>query len=334
MFTLGGMTDKLELSSIDEAFMDISSHKRFGYEKFCREIVSTVENDTGIGVSIGGGANKTLAKIANRFSKKIERFKNVFLIDSEEKRIECLKRTRIEDVWGIGKELSEKLNMLGVFFAIDFITKINQREARKIFNVNLERTWCELNGIKCYELEYTQADKKTISTTRSFPHDILTLQELKSNVATYAAICGSDLRRQNSFASTIQVYLMTNRHRNVPQYNPYREIVLPVPSNTTYTLSKYAIQAIEDMYIEGFRYKKAGVIIKKNTYHVQPDIFKQDPLENKFAKISPIEDFYSHGFNRKKLYTGIMGNQKLIGEDECRCYTTDFSQIMRIDCTF
>jgi len=340
IFSIAEFLELVEVYSIDEVFGSLKGYEHFGYVEYCRTIVAAVKRNVGIDVSMGIAVNKTLAKIANRFSKKIERFNGVFMIDTDEKRIECLKRTEIGDVWGIGPELAEALNVQGIFTAYDFITKVSRQGARKLHNVELERSWCELNGIKCYDIIPVAPYKKTLATTRSFMSEIMDIQGLKEAVSTYAAICGSHLRRQDAYAASIKVLLLTNRHKNVPQYNPYREIDLPFPSNTSHSLIKHSLQCLDDMFIDGFRYKKAGVIITKIVRNVQPDIFIPTTLDDKFRKISPIEDFYAHGFDRRLLSVGIMGygknqrkDKKMRGEEKNRRYTTDFRQILEIDCT-
>lgn len=340
MLTLNDFVEQMEIYSVDEAWLNLKGYEHYGYTEYGQKIIKTVKRNVGISVSMGIAQTKTLAKIANRFSKKYTRFNGVFIIDSELKRVECLKRTKIGDVWGIGYQLAKRLNVMGIFTAYDFTTKMTHKGARKLYNIELERTWYELQGIKCYGFETNSPDKKTISTTRSFSKEIMDLQGLKEAVSTYAAICASDLRRQGSFAASIQVELLTNRFKDSPQYNPFMEIVLPVPANTSYSLVKYALQALENIYIEGFSYKKAGVIVTKITDEKQTDLFQSVTLDNKYSKVNPIEDFYAHGFDRKLLSLGVMGygnnsrkDKEMNRRNMSNCWTTNFNQIMQIDCT-
>lgn len=200
----------------------------------------------------------------------------------------------------------------------------------------MERTWYELNGEVCYELETVEPDKKGISTTRAFETEIESLAELKQKVATYTAVCAENLRAQKSFASSITVFLETNRFKKeLGVYNPGRSIKLSVPSNTTPTLLVYTLTMVEDMFIPGFKYKKAGVVINGIVNSKQTGLFNPIPLDDKFALVNPVEDFYSHGFDRRLLSTAVMGygtGNDIIDRDISDCPTTNFRQIIRINC--
>lgn len=164
------------------------------------------------------------------------------------------------------------------------------------------------------------------------------LSSIKQAVATYAAICAADLHKQSSFATSLYVYLRTNRHRSdMPQYNPSREIKLPYSSNTTHTLVKHALQLVDEMYIPGFSYKKGGVIIPRITTTSQPTLFDDLITENCHKLISPIEDHYSHGFNRALLSYAVMGYGQRDHIDmkdghPSPCFSTNFNEIIRINC--
>lgn len=343
ILTIADLVEIFEINSIDEAFLYLKGYARFGYEKYCRYIVETIKRITGIAVSIGVGATKTLSKIANRFSKKISRFKNVFVIDTEEKRMECLKRTKIADVWGIGKELGIMLNAEGIVTAWDFVTKISRKRARKLYSVELERTWLELQGICCYPITPEVPEKKSIATTRSFPVMIEDKITLRQAISTYSAICAANLRDQNAYAAKIRVFLNTNRYReNLPQYNPSMEITLSIPSNSTLTLSHAALKVLDEIYLPGYKYKKAGVEVIKIEKHVQASLMDDIQIEFKRSRISKVEDFYSHGFHRHLLSLAVEGYKPkgqhrdkidLKEDNPLKCPTTRFQHILEIDCT-
>lgn len=336
LFALSEKVDKMQKNSIDEAFLSLKGFEHIGYENYCREIRDYVKKNVGLATGIGVGPNKTLAKISSRFAKQYDRFDNVFVIDTQIKRIECLKRTPIKAVWGLGGNLSDTLINLKINTAYDFITKLTQREARSLYNVDLERTWCELNGEMCYELETIEPEKKGISVSRTFEKEIELLDGLKQAVATYTAICAENLRSQKSYATSMTVFLETNRFKKkLGAYNPDRTIKLPISTNTTPTLVKFALSLVDDMFIPGFKYKKAGVVINGFVKSKQTNLFNPVPLEDKFTLINPVEDFYSHGFDRKLLSQAVMGygeGYDIIDRDISDCPTTNFRQIIKIDC--
>ena len=101
MKTIQEFAPKTEIYSIDEAFLDLSE---FNYQDLFElgiKIRSTVKDNVGIPVTIGIAPTKTLAKMANRYAKKVHRDIGVRLLDSEQKIKEVLAYTEIGDVWGI-----------------------------------------------------------------------------------------------------------------------------------------------------------------------------------------------------------------------------------------
>jgi len=336
LFALSEKVEKMQKNSIDEAFLSLKGFSHIGYDKYCCEIRDYVKKNVGLATGIGGGPNKTLAKISSRFAKQYNRFDNVFVMDSEQKRIECLKRTPIKNVWGLGGRLSDSLINKNINTAYDFIINLTQKQARSLYNVDLERTWCELNGEVCYELETVEPDRKGISVSRAFEKEIESLDEIRQAVATYTAVCAENLRSQKSYATSISVYLETNRFKKqFGAYNPDRSIKLPVPTDTTPTLIKYALTLVDEIFIQGFKYKKAGVVINGFIKSKQTDLFNPLPLDDKFSLVNPVEDFYSHGFDRKLLSTAVMGYREsndIIERNISDCPTTNFREIIRIDC--
>lgn len=338
MIAFSQLVELMEVNSIDEAWLSLKGYERYGYEAYSRHIIETVKERTGIAVSIGCAQTKTLAKICNGYAKKFPEYGGVFVMDSEFKRIQCLKETAISDVWEIGDGIDARLNKEGVFTAYDFITKISQSQARKILSVKLERTWCELQGIVCYPVDPKAKPKKTIRTSRSFAKTVNNIHKLKQAVSSYAAICAQNLRNEKAFALQMKVFLKTNRFKlNQPQYNPERIIKLPLPANTGGTLIKYALQAVEDMFLDGFEFKSAGVEITKLTDKVQTCVFMPYEEEVKRSKASPVEDFNSHGFDRKALHYAVEDYLHREGIDLKTSVTplnatTQFKHFVRINC--
>ncbi len=215
----------------------------------------------GMPVSIGIGPTKTLAKMASHFAKKYPGYHHCCLIDSEEKRLKALKLYPIEEVWGIGRRYAARLQALGVKTAYDF-AQHHETWVRNTFNnIVILRTWKELNGIDAVPNE-EMAKKKSICTSRSFSGMITELDTLRTNVANYAARCAEKLRRQDTVASIVSVFLNTNFFReDLPQYWNFQEKRLTVGTNSTIDIVKAATEVLHEIYVPGYHYKKAGVIV-------------------------------------------------------------------------
>ena len=199
--------------------------------------------------------------MASHFAKKHKGYRHCCMIDSEEKRRKALELYPIEDVWGIGRRYASKMQAMGIHTAHDF-AKHNKDWVRMTFNnINIIRTWQELNGEDVIPNEQL-TKKKSICTSRSFNGMISDFSTLRTNVSNYAARCAEKLRMQNTVASIVGVFLNTNYFRDdLPQYWNYQETVLITPTNSTITITQAAIETLKKVFVQGYQYKKAGVVV-------------------------------------------------------------------------
>ena len=262
--------------SIDECFVYFDGFdKGTDFKQWGEALHRKVKQGVGMPISIGIAPNKTLAKVASHFAKKYIGYRHCCVIDSDEKRAKALKLFPVEDVWGIGRRYSRKLNMLGVDTAYDFASRPEDWVRTTFNNIVLLRTWRELNGADCVPNEQL-ADKQSICTSRSFPGMITSYDELRTHVSNYAVRCAEKLRRQHSVASIVSVFLNTNPFReDLAQYWNSREMRLVTPTNSTIEIVKAASEVLKSIYRQGFRYKKAGVILMGITEEtpLQTDLF-------------------------------------------------------------
>ena len=247
--------------SIDECFVYWNGVDGVNLKEWGENLHKKIKKWVGMPVSIGIGPTKTLAKMASHFAKKYPGYHHCCLIDSEEKRLKALKLYPIEEVWGIGRRYAARLQALGVKTAYDF-AQHHETWVRNTFNnIVILRTWQELNGIDAVPNE-EMAKKKSICTSRSFSGMITELDTLRTNVANYAARCAEKLRRQDTVASIVSVFLNTNFFReDLPQYWNFQEKRLTVGTNSTIDIVKAATEVLHDIYVPGYHYKKAGVIV-------------------------------------------------------------------------
>ena len=247
--------------SIDECFVYLDGMEHLDLKAWGEELHKKIKRNVGMPVSIGLAPNKTLAKMASHFAKKYQGYRHCCMIDSDDKRIKALKLYPIDEVWGIGRRYAARLEALGVKTAYDF-AEHNQSWVRATFNnIVIERTWRELNGEDCVPNE-EMAKKKSICTSRSFNGMITDLDGLRTHVSNYAARCAEKLRQQGTVASIVGVFLNTNAFReDLPQYWNFQEMRLITPSSSTITIVKAANEVLQNLYRQGYHYKKAGVIV-------------------------------------------------------------------------
>ena len=291
-----------EIYSIDELFLDFNGFKYFNLEPYSQTIRKKILQDAKIPVSIGIAPTKTLAKVANRIAKKYpEKCEGVYLMDTPYKIEKALKWLDIQDVWGIGRRLSVKMNDAGVYKAWDLLQK-PEMWVRKVMGIHGIRMINELKGVPQLELD-SPSKKKTIATTRSFMEMITDKEQLRERIETFSFSCAEKLRKQNSCCKMITVFVRTNRFRkDLGEYRNGVSIVLPNPSSSSIVLAKAANKAFEAIFREGFHYKKAGVIVSDFVPEDQRQInlFEKD-LEAKHLPVMKTMDSLNRKYGKDKI---------------------------------
>ena len=316
--------------SIDESFLDLSGYETmYNIKEYCTKLAQTVKQGTGIPVSVGVAPTKTLAKVANKFAKKCDGYKSVCVIDSEAKRLKALKIFEIGDVWGIGRQHTKRLTEMGVKTAYDFM-QLPRAWVRKNMMVTGERTWRELQGEPCIQMETVQPDKQSIMVSRSFGKMIKDYDTITEAVSTYTAMVAAKLRKQKSCAKTMLVFVDTNPYReDLPQYSQHIVMNLPVATNSTAEMIRYALEGLKTIYKPNYHYKKAGMmamdICSQNA--VQANLF--DTVDRrKDRRLMDVLDKVNNQYGRNTLKFAVMGDGsawKIKQQRLSPCYTTRIS---------
>lgn len=247
--------------SIDEAFLDLSGMEKMNIKEWGENISLKILKCVGMPVSIGVAKTKTLAKVASEFAKKYPGYNKCCYIDTDEKREKALKAFPIDDVWGIGRKNSVKMEYFGIYTAYDFTLKSKSWVLRN-FSITGVRTWLELKGYDCISLDTIDSKRKSICTSRSFPNMIEDFDDIRTHVSNFAARCSEKLRSQHSVAALVTVFIDTNHLRyDLPQYGNGMSITLHTASNATQTIVKACFSILGDIYKEGYKYKRGGVIV-------------------------------------------------------------------------
>ena len=252
--TLRQFTPTVEVYSIDESFLELPAFNG-DLTPLGHEIRRRVRQWTGIPVSIGIGPTKSLAKLANKVAKQ----RKLDVLDFTHHPDRILDTIPVNDVWGIGKAYTEKLNGCGIETVAQLV-KANDRWVQKHLTVvGLKIVW-ELRGLPCLPLELAPPPRKAIGRSRSFGRPVHLLVHLKEAVASHVASAACALRKQGSVASRLQVFMETN-----PFVEPYhgRSIAahLETPTDSTPDLIRCAHEGVKRIYREGDWYTRAGVLL-------------------------------------------------------------------------
>lgn len=334
MTLLRDFSPDIEIYSIDEAFLKFDGFEKwFDFNTYGNQIRYKVTKGTGIPISVGIAPTKALSKVANKIAKKFpERTQNVYVIDTEDKRIKALKWLPIGDVWGIGSQHAKRLKKINVNTAYDF-TQLTEDWVKTNMSIVGLRLYKELKGIPCLELEDVQP-KKNIATTRSFDKTYEDKAYIQERVSTFAVTCAEKLRKQSSNCNALMVFIHTNGFRkDLPQYGRNVVVKLPFPTNSSIDIAKYATIGLDKIYKKGYQYKKAGVIVMDIT----PEESKQINLfENSNEKHQPLMSIMdkinkSIGTTKVKLASQDIGRTwKMKQEKLSPRFTTRIAEIIKI----
>ncbi|MDC1420972.1 Y-family DNA polymerase [Gammaproteobacteria bacterium] len=282
MHVLEGMVNNIEVYSIDEAFLDLrhiqNSNHAYEFGIHCRNMV---DQWVGIPVRIGIGPTKTLAKIASHVAKKKIGGTGVFCLHESLQIEHVLKHLPINEIWGIGRNLSRQLNDLSVYSSYDLM-KMDTRLIRSKFSVVLERTVRELRGEQCLAVQNDREPKKQIIVSRSFRERTSDFDQLKPLISNFAVRAGEKLRHEGQKCSQVSVLIATSPFSKQAQYRGFHSIQFSNPVNDTRSILAGANQALQDCFRQGYAYAKAGVLLSQFSHSsvIQRSLF--DDLHKSF----------------------------------------------------
>ena len=330
MHTLGQYAPDIEVYSIDEAWLDLTGVRSEALDALGRKIVMKAYQNTGIPVSMGIGPTRTLAKIANRISKKHDIPGRVFNISSAESLDAVLAGVAVVDIWGVGRRWAEKLNKQRIYTALD-LRNADPDQMRARYSVVMQRLIMELRGTICLDKEDI-APKKQIIASRSFGQRVTCKQALIEAAALHATRAGEKLRAQHSVCGALQVTIRSGKHdTREPYFSRSCTIRFPVATADTRKLIAAAGSGIGKIFKPGVRYAKAGVMlfdIAQND-QIQGTLFDTDDNPAS-SRLMPAIDKVNHQFGNHTLFFAAEGVRKTWAMQRNRmtqAFTTKWSEI-------
>ena len=330
MEILLGFSPEVEIYSIDEAFLNFKGFKNHELLTYCKHIRQTIKQWVGIPVSIGVGSTKTLSKIANHLAKKEADYEGICILKGDEKIEEALNRIEISDVWGIGRRLSKFLRNYEVRTAKQFAF-LDRRWIRKNMGVVGEKIQLELCGVSCLDLELLPSPKKSCCVSRSFSRPIEKIEELQESIANYGSRVAEKIREEGLIAQSMSIFVLTNHfNKKEKQYSSSIKLQLDYPTSDSKLIVKRAVEGIKRIYKEGYRYKKAGIILYElhSSSSVRGLLDYDKPRTDSLMR-SLDEINYRYGSATLRLAAeGIRRSWHMRREKVSPCYTTSFDQLM------
>lgn len=334
MQILEELCPRVEIYSIDEAFLDLAGMEDLN--GFACSVRDKVYQWTGIPNSIGVAPTKTLAKLANHWAKKNTSFQGVCVLDTPEKIDEALFHVNVDDIWGIGRRMGQKLYSAGIYTGAD-LKGVDRSWMRRHFTVVGERLLLELQGISCLPLDEASVPKKSIQVSRSFSNQITTYEDLRQMVSSYIMRACEKLRHSGQKARCLMVYIRTNKFRpNDPQYAQTGVIELPQASDDDRILIQAAHAILQRIYRSDHRYHKAGVTLADfcPRQDVQKSLFPISQVyqeEEKQTALFQAVDQINHRYGKGTVVLGACGvnlHWRDRKQKTSKRYTTHWDQLV------
>ena len=334
MAVLSTFTPDLEIYSIDEAFLGTAG---FGarLERHASALRAAVFQWTGIPVSVGIAPTKTLAKVANHAAKKDQKHGGAVLLLDDAAQDDALARIQLTDLWGVAGRLAARLRAIDINTPLD-LKRGDSRLIRERLGVVTARLALELRGVPCLGLEHELPDRKSIMASRSFGRPVTALAELREAVASFTARAAEKLRRQNLATASLMVFIETNRFKpGDAQHYAARPVRLPVATSDSGKLISAALGGLAAIWRDGYRYKKAGVVL----LDLHPAAAVQEGLFDKKDDVRRVGlmrtvDRLNLRFGRDAVSFAAAGRRqrpwKLRREFLSPCYTTAWDGLLRV----
>jgi len=343
MSIAAGLGPQQEIYSIDESFIDLTGVQGDLVAR-SQKIRARILKWIGIPCGIGIGQTKTLAKLANHIAKSAERKPgsyphhlsqvcNLSALSKEEIR-DVFTHTQVNEVWGVGRQITKQLNAGGIHTVQDLV-QLDASTVRRGWSVVLERTVRELQGVPCIELDQAPPSKQEIACTRSFGHPVNDLQSLEEAITEFTSRAAVKLRKQKSLAGKVLVFIHTSPFREGPQYS--RSVVIPLRRATADTnlLIHASLDGLKKIFRQRYKFAKAGVMLLE----LQPDTVEQLELDLQveqhqdrgrlMASIDEINDRFGRG-TLIMASAGLKGDKRIWSMKQERrtpAYTTCLADI-------
>lgn len=324
---------EVDVYSIDEAFIDMTTMRNIDYVNYCKKIRKEIYNQIGVPVSVGISKTKTLAKLATHRAKKEKKYGGVCYIKDIEANSDYFKTLDTSEVWGIGSRLKKRLRELKIENVYDFINA-EELLIKKKFGITLLRTQYELKGYSCVELDNYEGPK-SIRRAGSFPEGVRDIDELKRTMGYFISRAAHNMRRKNVKAKFMTLFLARKNWGNEKEFikfnSSYCKFITPI--NDTFNLTRAGERLLKYLYKKGELYKKMGVIFSdlKNESTMQYTIFDIFEMDNKIKEINNVMDSVNDKYGFGTLRIGTCGEKRVFrpkADKRSRRYTTDWDELL------
>ena len=318
---------RIEVYSIDEAFVDLQGFPSSNYRELAYSLKSEVFRRTGIPVSIGIAPSKTLAKAATYFAKRNQ--EHLYLIQSEEQRVDALSSLPVEAVWGVGQKWTERLKRFDLDTALDLAQASPKRLRAAVNHINLKRLACELRGERCIPLESSPPPRASIQYSRTFAKPIRYTKDLLDAIGAFATELGRRLRTHQRRTGTLLLWLSTSLPRggksssrsarpltytlklsgSIPTYTDDTSSLIRLAQTLCTALVSQAEAEASPHLKRPIPWRKAGLLALDLRDETQLELNLVQP-NSKLRHLSQLEDELNRRFGRGVARVGGLPNRR------------------------
>jgi len=312
-----------EVYSVDESFLDFTG-VRNDLVATGKAMRAAILKETGLPTSVGFGATKTLAKLANHIGKTADRKPGSYPAHLAQvcdfgrlpqHELDALfAATEVGCVWGVGKRITEKLQAGGIRSVLDLV-RADASTLRSQFSVTLEKTLLELRGTSCMEVDDAPAPRQQILVSRSFGTAITNVDGIIEACSEFASRAAERLRAQGSVAGALGIFFTTSPFRqNDRQHSVNVTLPLMRPTADSAVLVSATAAAVRAQFRSGFNYAKAGAVLTElrpvGQDQSELDLFSAPeeeaaaPAELSRAKLMKAMDALNHRYGRDSVRLG------------------------------
>ncbi len=331
MTIISSMVPAVEIYSIDEAWADLTGIQE-NLAMFGTAIRSRLLQWVGMPTGVGISTTKTLAKLANWSAKKWPQTGGVVDLTSVERQEKLMRLAPVDEVWGVGRRLAAKLQLMGITTAWD-LARFDLGTLRSTFGVTLERTARELQGVSCFDMNDAPPAKQAICSSKMFGHKLHQLAPIREALATYVTRAAEKLRAQESLCGCLQVAIQTQVHNpHQPRYANAITIPLAFPTDDTRDLLAAALRGLGAIYQHGYAYSKCSVLLMDLSQRgeVTPDLFAPTPRRGA-ERLMAVMDAINQREGRGTVRLGtvpVAPDWGMRRDMKSQCYTTRWDELL------
>ena len=334
MAIIASFVPEVEVYSIDECFANLSGLKNLTPLGF--EIRSKIFQWIGIPACVGIAPTKTLAKYCNHLAKKVPALRGVLNWNdlTPERQKKALACQRVGEIWGIGAQLSRRLEKLGILTPLD-LSLASEGLLRECFPINVIQTARELRGLESIEFEPEAPQRQRILRSRSFANDVFDKNDLLSAVTMHAEEAAGVLRKERLRAKRVGIFILSNRFKlESPSYVGVDSVDLGTYVCDTPTVLNHAVKLLDRLFKPGIAYKKAGVVLEdiKPQEETAFDLFALED-EKKSSLSAVLDDLNAKYGSGTICFSAVKRSSedwKMRRAMKSPSYTTRFSEVLKV----